>query len=311
MPHHLLDSHGAHPFWDNALPPRLHVAPGDTVVVETTDASGGQIVSAAPSRDLRSVTFSPIRPLSGPIYVDGARPGDALAIEIVDIAHHGWGWNAVLPGSGLLGDDFDRPYLHHYRLQGGVCHFSDDIPVPFSPFCGAMGVAPAQAGRFDTVPPRSCGPSLDVRQLTPGARVVLPVRVRGALFSCGAARAAQGRGDINGTGIEAPMSVSLRFTLHRAGAASPPASLPGRPPRSLPGGLVATSADGPDLYESARRASRRMLEILATRYRLSPEQAYCLCGAAGDILVEELGGEAGWRVSARLPRAIVEKRIAA
>src|SRR4051794_4629481 len=191
--HHLDDEH-CHAFWDNTLPPRVRIQPGDTVVFETLEASAKQMTPGAPSEALATLSFDPIHPLTGPIYVEGAEPGDALVVEIVSLAHKGWGWNGVIPGFGLLADDFTAPYLHHYEL-GDDCRFRDDIRIPYEPFCGVMGVGPRENGRFTTIPPRENGGNIDIRHLTPGSVVQFPVLVPGALFSCGDCHSAQGDGE--------------------------------------------------------------------------------------------------------------------
>ena len=123
------------------------------MVFETLEASANQITPESGNDAVANLSFDPIHPLTGPVAVAGAAPGDTLEVEILDLQHKGWGWNAVIPGFGLLPDDFQTPYLHHYELVGNQCVFRSDIIVPYEPFCGVMGVGPAEEGRFDTVPP--------------------------------------------------------------------------------------------------------------------------------------------------------------
>ena len=133
----------------------------------------GQVTPRSTHEALRTLDFEPIHPLTGPVYVKGAEPGDALDVEIVRLKHKGWGWNGVLPGFGLLADDFTSPYLHHYKLTKAGCVFRKDIVIPYEPFCGVMGVAPREPGRLNTIPPRQNGGNVDIRHLTPGARLHL------------------------------------------------------------------------------------------------------------------------------------------
>jgi acetamidase/formamidase len=146
-----LDDSSPHAFWDQSLPPRVTIKPGDTVTFETLEASAGQITPRSKSAALTTMSFEPIHPLTGPVFVKGAEPGDALAVEIVRLRHKGWGWNAVIPGFGLLADDFSKPYLHHYALTRSGCVFRKDIVIPYEPFCGVMGVAPREPGRLNTI----------------------------------------------------------------------------------------------------------------------------------------------------------------
>lgn len=307
MATHHLDDHAPHAFWDRSLPPRLEIRSGDTVVFETLEASAGQITPRAKHAALSTLSFDPIHPLTGPVFVKGAEPGDALEVEVVGLTHKGWGWNAVIPGFGLLADDFTTPYLHHYALTRAGCVFRKDIVIPFEPFCGVMGVAPREEGRLNTIPPRENGGNIDIRHLTAGATLYLPVLVKGALFSCGDCHAAQGDGEVNGTGIESPMTVTLRFRVVKR--AAPPElrfTTPARKPLTRAGaaGYYVTTAHGPDLHANARTAVRYMIDYLAKTHRMSREQAYCLCGAAVDLKISEIVDAPNWIVSAYLPLAI-------
>lgn len=308
--HHLDDSQ-PHAFWDNSHPPRLTIEPGDTVVFETLEASAGQIWQDCAHEAMLSLNFDPIHPLTGPVYVNGAEPGDALEVEIISLEHKGWGWNGVIPGFGLLGEEFSQPYVHHYKLEGATCIFSDSIHIPYEPFCGTMGVAPREPGRLTTIPPRENGGNLDIRHLTPGARLFMPVLVPGALFSCGDCHAAQGDGEVNGTGIETPMTVTLKINLLK-GANIPELRFITPAGRKLTvadeGGYFATTAHGPDLFKDAQQALRYMIEHLGTEYGLTREQAYSLCGAAVDMKISEIVDAPNWIVSAYLPLSIFINR---
>ena len=104
-----LDDTQPHAFWDNTLPPRVTIATGDTVVFETLEASANQFTPDSDSSAVATLDFGLIHPLTGPVAVEGAEPGDTLEVEILDLQHKGWGWNAVIPGFGLLPDDFPNP----------------------------------------------------------------------------------------------------------------------------------------------------------------------------------------------------------
>ena len=304
--HHLDDSQ-PHAFWDNAHPPRLRIQPGDTVVFETLEASANQVTPASTHEVLMALDFGLIHPLTGPVYVEGAEPGDALVVEILRLQHKGWGWNGVIPNFALLADDFQQPYLHHYRLGRGYCEFRDDIRIPFEPFCGVMGVAPEEAGRLSTIPPRRNGGNIDIRHLTPGAVVRFPVLAPGALFSCGDCHSAQGDGEVNGTGIETPMTVTLRFGLEK-GANLPELRFVTPPGKKLTvtdeAGYYVATAHGPDLFRNSQQAIRYVIDYLAAEHGMTREQAYCLCGAAVDLKISEIVDAPNWIVSAYLPLSI-------
>jgi acetamidase/formamidase len=307
MATHHLDDTQPHAFWDNSHPPRLRIQPGDTVIFETLDAFAGQLTPNSTSEAVATISFDPIHPLTGPVYIEGADPGDALEVEIISLQHKGWGCNVVLPGFGLLPDDFPTPYLQHYKLEGEVCYFSPNIQIPYEPFCGVMGVAPREPGRLNTIPPRENGGNIDIRHLTPGTRVFFPVLAPGALFSCGDCHSAQGDGEVNGSGIETPMTVTLKFNLHK-GMTIPELRFITPPGKKLTvadeGGYYVTTAHGPDLHQNAQQAVRYIIDYLATEHGLTREQAYCLCGAVVDLKISEIVDAPNWIVSAYLPLSI-------
>jgi acetamidase/formamidase len=307
MATHHLDDTQPHAFWDNSYPARLRIHPGDTVVFETLEASAGQVSPDSPSEVVGNLNFDFIHPLTGPVYVEGAEPGDALVVDIVSIKHKGWGWNAVIPGFGLLAEDFAEPYLHHYKLGETTCEFRSDIQIPYEPFCGVMGVGPREPGRFTTIPPRENAGNIDIRNLTPGSRAFFPVLVPGALFSCGDCHSAQGDGEVNGTGIETKMSVTLTFNLQK-NANIPELRFITPPGKKLTvadeGGYYVATAHGPDLFKDSQQAIRYIIDYLASEHNMTREQAYCLCGAAVDLKISEIVDAPNWIVSAYLPLSI-------
>ncbi len=201
--------------WDAGNEPVLTVASGDTVVMHTRDVSDNQITPESTADAIAELDWDRVYPLAGPIAVEGAEPGHTLGVEIVDLQTQGWGWTAILPGFGLLADDFPDAYLRIFDLTtGDATYLRDDIAIPIAPFLGTMGVCPAGASEQAVMPPGNFGGNLDTRQLVRGTTLFLPVQVEGALFSCGDAHAAQGDGEVCVTGIESPMYAELRFTLH-------------------------------------------------------------------------------------------------
>jgi acetamidase/formamidase len=189
-----------------------------------------------------------------------AGPGDTLAVEILDIHTQGWGWTAILPGLGLLPDDFPDAYLRIFDLShGDVAYMRADIAIPLTPFFGTMGVCPAGASGVPVMPPGNSGGNLDTRQLVAGATLYLPVQVENALFSCGDAHGCQGDGEVCVTGLEAPMFAALRFTLEKGGSIpSPQYRTPRRSPRaSTTRRSTAPPASGPTCSCARRRRSGR------------------------------------------------------
>ena len=244
--------------------------------------------------------------LTGSIAIDGAKIGNTLEVEILDMQHKGWGWTGHIPGFGLLQEDFDFAYIHHWQLEGEKCHFgAGNIVLPFEPFPGCVGVAPAEPGRLNTVPPRFNGGNVDIRDLVVGSVFWLPVLADGALFSTGDCHAAQGQGEVSGTGIESPMTVTMRFDLRRDLAVR---ELQLRRPSPMTktdsAGWHITTAHGPDLMQNAKNAVRYMIEWLTQNRSLTESQAYCLCSVAGDLKISEIVDAPNWIVSFHMPLSI-------
>ena len=308
MTEHYLDDSQVHTVWDNTLPARLEIEPGDTVIFECREASNCQITPTSTLDDFARRKRGGGHPLTGPVFIKGAQPGDSLVVEILDFTHKGWGWNSHAPNFGLLQADFDYPYLQHWRLEGDFCYFreSNKVRIPFEPFCGVMGVAPKAAGQIPTGPPAFHGGNMDIRGLTKGATLFLPVQVDGALFSTADCHAAQGDGEVSGTGIESPMTVTLRFTLRKQTALVEPQFLTPSPlTKTDTKGYFCTSAHGPDLFVNAQNAVRYMIDWLVTEHALTRSQAYCLCSAAADLKISEIVDAPNWIVACYLPLSIL------
>src|SRR3954451_18915714 len=308
--HHLPDEQ-VHYTWDTAHEPVLAVDSGDTLVVWTRDVSDNQIGPDSEASVIADLDWSRVYPLAGPIAVNGAEPGDVLAVEILDIHPQGWGWTAVLPGFGLLADDFPDAYLRTFDLShGDVAWMREDIAIPLEPFFGTMGVCPAGASATPVMPPGAFGGNMDTRQLRRGATLFLPVEVERALFSCGDAHGAQGDGEVCVTGLEAPMFAALRFTLHKD------RRLPGpqyRTPAPLTGRVdtapyYGTTGVGGDLSRAAQDAVRAMIDHLEAAYALGREDAYLLCSLVVDLKISEIVDAGQYIVSALLPEAIFAGR---
>jgi len=308
---HYVPADRVHYTWDVANEPVLTVDSGDVVVVQTRDVSDNQITPASTAATIAGLNWDRVYPLAGPIAVSGAQPGDTLAVEILDIHTLGWGWTAIIPGFGLLPDDFKEPYLRIFDLTGGDFAFlRDDIAVPIEPFFGTMGVCPAGATQQPVMPPGVFGGNLDIRQLTRGTTLYLPVQVGGALFSCGDAHAAQGDGEVCVTGIEAPMYAALRLTLQRGRRLPAPQFLTagGLTPRVDHAGYYATTGIGPDLYRGAQDALRAMIAHLRETYGLSAEDAYVLSSLCVDLKISEIVDAGQYVVSTFLPLAVFRPR---
>ncbi len=305
--------HGRHHHfgWDRSIPPAATVSPGATLEFECLDASGGQLSPASTVVDVAKLDFGKVNPVTGPIFVDGAEPGDALKVTIEEFQPSGFGWTANIPGFGLLADQFSEAALHlwNYDRSGNEpALFTSIARVPLKPFAGTIGLAPAEPGLHSVVPPRRMGGNLDIRDLAAGTVLYLPVEVAGALFSVGDTHAAQGDGEICGTAIESPMNVVLTLDVEKgANLRTPRFTTPGPVTRHLDAkGYEVTTGIGSDLMEGARSAVMQMVDLLSARHGLAAVDAYMLCSVCADLRISEIVDMPNWVVSFYFPRAVFE-----
>lgn len=352
------EPHTGHNRWHPDIAPILEVAPGEEVVLETRDASDGQIKAHMTPADLEPLDTKVAHPLTGPVYIKGVQPGDLLEIEYVDIIPQPVGWTRNRPGAGFLRDLFPEPFLAHWEMADGWAQ-SPQLPgvrIPNGSFMGTAGIAPSHTqlaqwtqreadlvrrggiafpptaedavpagGKvardgLRTLPPReNCG-NVDAKQLTRGARLLIPVNVPGALYSAGDGHFAQGDSECCITAIEMGATVVVRFHVHAGEAARhnirwPRFAHPGyfAPPEwAAPRNFIATmgmpiradgTQEGEDLTLAARNALINMIELLQER-GWSREQAYIICSVAVDLKVSNIVDLPNVTVSAFLPEDI-------
>lgn len=305
--------HGRHHHfgWDNSFAPAERVAPGSTIEFQCLDSSGGQLKADSTVADIAKLDFGQINPVTGPIFVEGAEPGDALKVTIEMFKPSGFGWTANIPGFGLLADDFKEPALAIWKYDAASLEpalFGKNARVPLKPFAGTIGNAPGEKGHHSVVPPRRVGGNLDIRDLAAGITLYLPVEVAGALFSVGDTHAAQGDGEVCGTAIESPMDVVLKLDLVKdARLKTPRFTTPGPVTRHLDAkGYEVTTGIGPDLMTGAREAVSQMVDLLSARYKLDPVDAYMLVSVCGDLRISEIVDMPNWVVSFYFPRCVFE-----
>ena len=305
--------HGAqHHFgWDNSLAPAERVAPGSTILFHCHDSSAGQLGPSSIVADVATLDFGKINPVSGPIFIEGAEPGDAVKVTIDSFKPSGFGWTANIPGFGLLADDFKEPALNVWKYQPDTLEpalFGKNGRVPLKPFAGTIGNALAEPGLHSVVPPRRVGGNLDIRDLAAGTTLYLPVEVAGALFSVGDTHAAQGDGEVCGTAIESPMDVVLTLDLVKdARLKTPRFTTPGPVTRHLDAkGYEVTTGIEADLMAGARSAVSQMIDMLAQRYNMDAVDAYMLVSTCGDLRISEIVDAPNWVVSFYFPRIVLE-----
>ena len=308
---HTIHSRHCHHGWNNANAPVLRIAPGESIEFQTVDSSGGQLSKSSTLADLAALDFGKVNPVTGPVYIDSAEPGDAIAVTLLAFGPSGWGWTANIPGFGLLADQFNDPALHIWNYDAATlapAMFGPGGKVPLKPFCGTIGLAPAEPGLHSVVPPRRVGGNLDIRDLSAGTILYLPVEVAGGLFSVGDTHAAQGDGEVCGTAIESPCTVAAKFDLIKgANLAFPRFTTPGPVTRHLDAkGYEVTTGVGPDLMAGARAAVSGMVDLLSKRHNMNAVDAYMLCSVAGDLRISEIVDMPNWVVSFYFPRVVLE-----
>ncbi|MGC1460925.1 MAG: acetamidase/formamidase family protein [Terracidiphilus sp.] len=306
---HSLPAQPTHSVWDRSLKPRLHIEPGDEVEIECVDSSGSQVHPGMAVADFLKIERTRIHALTGPIWIEGAEPGDVLEIDVLSTRHSGWGWSSVIEGLGFLKDRFHGPDLFHWRLDGESSSSLAPAVVPLRPFLGVMGVARADDGAFRTRPPGPFGGNLDVRELCAGSTLYLPVFNHGALFSCGDGHAAQGDGEVCINGIECPLDVTLRFHLHKQQPLVSPLveASDNIAPDSTANAWVVLET-GTDLADTARAATSRMVDLLVSRWGFSEVHAYILCSVAMRLRLSQIVNEPVHTVSAALSKQILPDR---
>jgi formamidase len=350
------EPHTGHNRWHPDIPPALECQPGDEVALDTRDTFDGAFHAGSSGKDVEEVDFGLVHPLTGPVHVAGAEPGDLLVAEILEVVPQPFGFTAQVPGFGFRRDVFADAYLVRWQIADGWAT-SEDLPgvrIAGAPFMGVIGVAPSRqlleaatareadlvargglalppdpagavpgdptiaAEGLRTVPPREYGGNVDIKQLTAGTRVLIPVFVDGALFSAGDAHFAQGDGEVCGTAIEMAASLAVRFELRKGQAAErgirtlcyesdgpAPSALAPAPRRYFATTGMCITGEGRNEFEdltlAARNAVDAMIEHLGYEYGYSRQQAYALCSVAVDLKVSQVVDLPNVIVSAFLP----------
>ena len=279
---HTLTKDQTHNRFSSTIEPILRVESGAVIEAFTEDASDEQLGPDSDISALDSLSFDPIHPLTGPVYVEGAQPGDVLKVTLHTIELGDWGWNAILPGFGFLSDTISVKYLKIYELGKGTesVEFKEGMELRLNPFPGVMGVAPATDSLLSTIPPRANGGNMDDPNMTEGTVMYFPVFVEGGLFSLGDGHAVQGLGEVCGTAIEAPLRIVYEIELMKDRSI--------KEPQYETDDYYATTGFATTIDEAAKKATLYMVEYLTTTYGLSIEEAYALCSLVGDLQIAEV-----------------------
>ena len=287
-----------HNKFSKTIPPVLTVNSGAIVEAFTEEASDGQFSMHSTIGALDSLDFEPIHPLTGPVYVQNALPGDVLKVTLHTIELGDWGWNAILPGFGFLADTLDAKYLKLYELGKERTHvtFKDGIELPLNPFPGVMGVAPNTEELLSTIPPRANGGNMDDPNMTEGTVVYFPVFVEGGLFSIGDGHAVQGLGEVCGTAIECPLRIVYQIELIKNKRIEEP--------QYETEDYYATTGFAPTIDDAAKKATLYMVNYLKSEHGMSTEEAYALCSLAGDLKIAEVVDLPNMLVTMHMPKSV-------
>lgn len=303
-PDYRLTRDQTHNRWSRTIEPLLTVPSGSVIEVETEEASDAQLNLNSSLGDLQDLSFDPIHPLTGPVYVENAEPGDVLKVTLHKIEMGDWGWTAIVPGFGFLSDEFTEPYLKTFELgkDKQSVAFSDNIHIPLDPFPGVMGVAPDTDSLLSTIPPRANGGNMDDPNMTEGTVAYFPVLVEGGLFSIGDTHAVQGLGEVCGTAIEAPMRIEYEIELIKGGRTI-------EEPQYETEEYYAVTGFGTTIDEAARKATRYMIDYLEAEHDMDRNDAYALCSLAGDLKIAEVVDVPHMLVTMHMPKHIFRESV--
>ena len=349
-----------HNRWHPDIPPAVEVDEGEEVALETRDGIDGHLNAKSTEADFASLRVGAIHPLTGPVLVKGARAGDLLEVEFVDIVPQRWAFTAIIPGLGFLRDVMTTPFLVHWDIADGWAT-SRQLPrvrIPEGSFMGVSGVAPSHAQvdawarreadllargglvfppdaggavpasgpaathGLRTLPPRENGGNFDVKQLTKGSRLLLPVAVDGALFSTGDGHFAQGDGEVCVTAVEMGATAVVKFRVIK-GAGPTLARGPrfrhgdyfAPPEWSAPRRFLAATGmpiredgvnEGENLTLACRNALLNLIDLLQER-GWTREQAYVISSVAADLRISNVVDVPNYVVSALIPEAIFSR----
>lgn len=302
---HRIDAGRYHHRWDRTLQPTLSIASGDEVQL-ALQMTGAEQIRMGDRHEDTAFDDATLYRLLGPIFVEGAEPGDTLRVDVLSLEPGDWGWSGVEPERGLLPADFPEPFVRTFDLSDRrTVRVCPEVRVPLAPFLGTMGTHPDEPGPHAPFPPHKGGGNIDTRHLVAGSTLWLPVWCPGALFSCGDPHAAQGDGEVCLTGVECDMLARLRFTVERRTIGAPRFQTPGPLTPLVEGaGHHGTMGIGPDLMEGARAAVREAIAWLVEEHGLTREDAYVTCSLAGDLKLLEVVDAGMWNVGFTLPLSI-------
>lgn len=274
--------------------PAYFVEDGEIFMVETDDCYNGQIRSEdvlRPDIDISIMDCS-----VGPIYVNGAEPDDVLCVEILGIDFAPQGVMVTSPGLGVLGGKISKPSTKIIPINNGYARFSENITLPLTPMVGVIGVAPHK-GEIHCAVPGDHGANMDAKVITVGAKVYLPVAVKGALLAVGDLHACMGDGEMSGTGIETPGTVLMKTTVLKGTCL--------KRPMVETKDSVYTVASAKEFEDGVRVAAEDMVDYLMKKTGLEFQDAYRLLSAVCDIQISQAVNDL-YTFRVRAPKALLK-----
>jgi len=277
--------------------PVLRVRPGEIIRFETSPEPVERLFAAGADWT-EVIDVRAINAVTGPVFIEGVMPGDAVSVEVLAIEPRDWGWNAAIQGFGLLDGLLPEPMLERLPIQDGEVIVSDRVRLPLHPMIGCLGLAPAEGATSSLSPAMPWAGNYDLTQIAPGATVLFPAQVPGGLFSLGDLHAAMGEHEATFIAIECAGSATVRLDV-RAGMVLE------TPRIETPDRIFVIGLSSCGDYSAARlQAARLLYELLTVDAELTPREAYVVISARGDLT---LGGPAGTIVLGSVPRAIVDR----
>jgi acetamidase/formamidase len=298
-PDFVLTREQSHTKFSRRIPPAVRVPSGSVIEAFTHEATGGQVTATSTTADTADIDWDRIHTLTGPVYVEGAAPGDVLAVRLIELEPADWGWMENHPDFGFLTGEFTTRVLKTFAFDKAKneVEFAPGIRIPLKPFAGVMGVAPDTDEMLTTIPPRANGGNLDDPHLVAGTTVYFPVFVAGGLFSIGDTHAVQGLGEVSGTAMETPMRIVYEIGVIKGGR-------PIAEPQYETDEYYATTGFASTIDEAAKKATRYMIDYLTATKGLDRDQAYMLCSLAGDLKIAETVDAPHMLVTMHLPKHI-------
>ncbi|MEM3852172.1 MAG: acetamidase/formamidase family protein [Methanomassiliicoccales archaeon] len=297
--------------WSPDVHPVLTLKDMQSAVVEIPEASTDQITRKSTSADIGRLDSTLTDAAVGPIYVEDAMPGDILRVDILEIKCDRWGWTGIIPGFGLLTEQFPEPRLYHWSITNGLIsprknEFLTGLKLKARPFLGIVGVAPAEhSTAYTMIPPQYFGGNMDNRRICEGASVYFRVNVKGAMLCIADTHATQGDGEVCGTAVETPSRTTVRVRLFSDEGDIPTPSVIGKEDlrRSR---MYSTSGIGSDLYQAAKNAVLSMVKFVSA-HGVDQYEAYALCSVAGNLSISEIVDAPNWNVSFSIPVDILRQ----